>query len=29
MYRLLLSMFAAIAFTASAAAQLPPGMKPF
>jgi len=29
MYRLLLSMFAAIAFTASVAAQLPPGMKPF
>ena len=29
MYRLLLSMFAAVAFTVSAAAQLPPGMKPF
>ncbi len=29
MYRLLLSMFAAVAFTMSAAAQLPPGMKPF
>ncbi len=29
MYRLLLSIFAAVAFTTSAAAQLPPGMKPF
>ncbi len=29
MHRLLLSMFAAVALTTSAVAQLPPGMKPF
>ena len=29
MYRLLLSIFAAVALTTSAVAQLPPGMKPF